>query len=358
MSSTEQPDVRAVSAVPPARPVRVGAGEKLRTARLPGLTLTVRSRPPVRDGLPPALYVHGLGGSSMNWSLLMEPLADLVDGEALDLPGFGDSPPPDDGDYSIAGHARAVVRYLDASGRGPVHLIGNSLGGAVTTRVAALRPDLVRTLTLVSPALPELRPQRTAVPTGLLAIPGVTRLFTRLTKDWDAERRTREVMALTYGNPSRVSPEHFAMAVEEFERRLALPYFWDALSRSARGLVDSYTLGGQHSMWRQAERVLAPTLLVYGMRDQLVSYRMAGRAGAAFRDSRLLTLVDAGHVAMMECPEAVARGIRDLLDDVTGREPREVREGLEGWEDGGRRGDPGEPAAPVPGADGSGAARG
>ncbi|MFD8870895.1 alpha/beta fold hydrolase [Streptomyces sp. NPDC059590] len=358
MSSTEQPDARTVSAVPPARPVRLGAGEKLRTARLPGLTLTVRSRPPVRDGLPPALYVHGLGGSSMNWSLLMEPLADLVDGEALDLPGFGDSPPPDDGDYSIAGHARAVVRYLDASGRGPVHLIGNSLGGAVTTRVAALRPDLVRTLTLVSPALPELRPQRTAVPTGLLAIPGVTRLFTRLTKDWDAERRTREVMALTYGNPSRVSPEHFAMAVEEFERRLALPYFWDALSRSARGLVDSYTLGGQHSMWRQAERVLAPTLLVYGMRDQLVSYRMAGRAGAAFRDSRLLTLVDAGHVAMMECPEAVARGIRELLDDVTGREPREVREGLEGWEDGGRRGDPGEPAAPVPGADGSGAARG
>ncbi|MER7789352.1 alpha/beta hydrolase [Streptomyces sp. NPDC097640] len=358
MSSTEQPDARTVSAVPPARPVRVGAGEKLRTARLPGLTLTVRSRPPVRDGLPPALYVHGLGGSSMNWSLLMEPLADLVDGEALDLPGFGDSPPPDDGDYSIAGHARAVVRYLDASGRGPVHLIGNSLGGAVTTRVAALRPDLVRTLTLVSPALPELPPQRTAVPTALLAIPGVTQLFTRLTKDWDAERRTREVMALTYGNPSRVGPEHFAMAVEEFERRLALPYFWDALSRSARGLVDSYTLGGQHSMWRQAERVLAPTLLVYGMRDQLVSYRMAGRAGAAFRDSRLLTLVDAGHVAMMECPEAVARGIRELLDDVTGREPREVREGLEGREDGGRRGDPGEPATPVPGADGSGAARG
>lgn len=355
MSSTEQPDARIVPAVPPARPVRVGAGEKLRTARLPGLTLTVRSRPPVRDGLPPALYVHGLGGSSLNWSLLMEPLADRVDGEALDLPGFGDSPPPDDGDYSIAGHARAVVRYLDASGRGPVHLIGNSLGGAITTRVAALRPDLVRTLTLVSPALPELRPQRTAVPTGLLAVPGVTRLFTRLTKDWDAERRTREAMALTYGEPSRVSAEHFALAVEEFERRLALPYFWDALSRSARGLVDSYTLGGQHSMWRQAERVLAPTLLVYGMRDQLVSYRMARRAGAAFRDSRLLTLVDAGHVAMMECPEAVARGIVELLDDVTGREGSKGREGRE---DGGRRGDPGEPAAPVPGADGSGAARG
>ncbi|MDX3225743.1 alpha/beta hydrolase [Streptomyces sp. ME19-01-6] len=355
MSSTEQPDARIVPAVPPARPVRVGAGEELRIARLPGLTLTVRSRPPIREGLPPALYVHGLGGSSQNWSLMMEPLADRVDGEALDLPGFGDSPPPDDGDYSIAGHARAVIRYLDASGRGPVHLVGNSLGGTVSTRVAALRPDLVRTLTLVSPALPERRLQRTAVPTGLLAIPGVTRLFTRLTKDWDAERRTREVLALTYGDPGRVNPENFALAVEEFERRLALPYFWDALTRSARGLVDSYTLGGQHSMWRQAERVLAPTLLVYGMRDQLVSFRMARRASAAFRDSRLLTLVDAGHVAMMEYPEAVARGMRELLDDVTGREGRAGREGRE---DGGRRGDPRARTAPVPGPDGSGAARG
>ncbi|GAA1002303.1 alpha/beta hydrolase [Streptomyces rhizosphaericus] len=333
-----------VAAVPPARSVRVGAGEKVRTAALPGLTLTVRSRPPSASGLPPALFVHGLGGSSQNWSALMELLADRVDGEALDLPGFGDSPPPDDGNYSITSHARAVIRYLDAQGRGPVHLVGNSMGGAIATRVAAVRPDLVRTLTLVSPALPELRPQRTAVPTGLLAVPGVTRLFTRLTRDWDAERRTREVMLLTFGDPSRVTREAFAHAVEEFERRLDLPYFWDALTRSARGVVDSYTLGGQHSLWRQAERVLAPTLLVYGGRDQLVSVRMADRANATFRDSRLLTLLDAGHVAMMEYPEAVARGMRELLDDVDQRDDRDSREA---------RG-----AVPVSGADGSGAARG
>ncbi|MCP9206244.1 alpha/beta fold hydrolase [Streptomyces cucumeris] len=344
MSATEPPEARVIATVPPGRPVRVGAGEKLRTARLPGLTLNVRSRPPAAPGLPPALFVHGLGGSSLNWSALMEGLAGRVDGEAVDLPGFGDSPPPDDGDYSITGHARAVIRFLDAADRGPVHLVGNSMGGAVTTRVAAVRPDLVRTLTLVSPALPELRPQRAALPTGLLAIPGVTRLFTRMTRDWDAERRTREVMLLTYGDPGRVGPEDFALAVEEFQRRLDLPYFWDALTRSARGVVDSYTLGGQHSLWRQAERVLAPTLLVYGMRDQLVSIRMAQRANATFRDSRLLTLLDAGHVAMMEYPEAVARAMRELLDDVDGREGRESR-AVRG-------------AVSEPGTDGSGAARG
>ncbi|RPK51007.1 alpha/beta hydrolase [Streptomyces sp. ADI93-02] len=317
MSSTELPGIQAAAAAvaPTVSAVRVAEGEKLRSVMLAGLTLTVRSRPAEAEGAEPALLVHGLGGSSQNWSALMPLLADTLDGEAVDLPGFGDSPPPDDGNYSLTGHARAVMRLLDAGGRGPVHLFGNSLGGAVATRVAAARPDLVRTLTLISPALPEIRVQRPAVPTALLALPGVATLFARLTRDWTAEQRTRGAMALCYGDPARISDEAFRHAVAEMERRLELPYFWDAMTRSARGIVDAYTLGGQHGLWRQAERVLAPTLLVYGGRDQLVSYRMARKASAAFRDSRLLTLPDAGHVAMMEYPEAVAQAFRELLDE-------------------------------------------
>ncbi|MGA5165891.1 MULTISPECIES: alpha/beta fold hydrolase [Streptomyces] len=324
MSSTELPEaVAATAAGPRVSTVRVAEGERLRSVTLPGLTLNVRHRPSDRTGLPPALYVHGLGGSSQNWSALMPLLEDLVDGEAVDLPGFGDSPPPDDGNYSLTAHARAVIRLLDAGGRGPVHLIGNSLGGAVATRVAAVRPDLVRTLTLVSPALPELRPQRGAWPTALLALPGVASLFTRITREWTAEQRVRGVLSLCYGDPGRVTDEGFRNAVEEMERRLGLPYFWDAMARSARGIVDAYTLGGQHGLWRQAERVLAPTLLVYGGRDQLISFRMARRAAAAFRDSRLLTLPDAGHVAMMEYPETVARAVRDLIAEADGADGRD-----------------------------------
>ncbi|MFE9372894.1 alpha/beta fold hydrolase [Streptomyces sp. NPDC006711] len=319
MSSTELPQTPTAAALAPrVSPVGAAEGEELRSVSLPGLTLAIRSRPASGTGPEPALYVHGLGGSSRNWSALMPLLADRLDGEAVDLPGFGDSPPPDDGNYSLTGHARAVIRLLDSSDRGPVHLIGNSLGGAVATRVAAARPDLVRTLTLISPALPEIRVQRGAWPTALVALPGVASLFARLTRGWSAEERTRGMMALCYGDPARVSPEGFEVAVREMERRLQLPYFWDAMARSARGIVDAYTLGGQHGLWRQAERVLAPTLLVYGARDQLVSYRMARRAAAAYRDARLLTLPDAGHVAMMEYPETVARAVRELIDESGG----------------------------------------
>ncbi|TSB26388.1 alpha/beta fold hydrolase [Streptomyces benahoarensis] len=326
MSSTESPDTRtAALPVPPGGPGRPGpqeAAETLRLVPLSGLTLGVRTPAPLSESgaaavreREPALYVHGLGGSSRNWSALMPLLADRLDGEALDLPGFGEAPPPDDGSYAVAAQARAVIRYLDAAGRGPVHLVGNSMGGAAVTRVAAARPDLVRTLTLISPALPELRPQSTAVPTALLAVPGTARLFARLTRDWTPEHRTREVLGLCYGDPRNVTPDGFRDAVEEYAKRLELPYFWEVMERSARGLVNAYTLGGQHNLWRQAERVLAPTLLVYGGRDRLVSYRMARRAAAAFRGARLVTLPEAGHVAMMEYPRTVARAIRELIDD-------------------------------------------
>ncbi|NUP39544.1 MAG: alpha/beta fold hydrolase, partial [Streptomyces sp.] len=181
MPSTDYSRTAAtVAAVPPAGPV-LADGETSRTVQLPGLSLLVRSRghdrrAPADGPAEPAMFVHGLGGSSQNWSALMASLADILDVQALDLPGFGHSPPPDDGNYSIAAHARAVVRLLDAGNRGPVHLFGNSMGGAVAVKVAAARPDLVRTLTLVSPALPELPPQSTALPTALAAVPGMPAL--------------------------------------------------------------------------------------------------------------------------------------------------------------------------------------
>ena len=154
-----------------------------------------------------------------------------------------------------------------------MHLFGNSLGGAVATRVAAARPDLVRTLTLVSPALPELPPQRTAVPTALLAVPGVAALFTRLTQDWSRGAAHPGAAGALLRRPRRGSRRRASRDAVDGDTSggCELPYFWDAMARSARGIVDAYTLGGQHGLWRQAERVLAPTLLVYGGRDQLVS---------------------------------------------------------------------------------------
>ena len=77
-------------------------------------------------GGEPALCVHGLAGSSRNWTDLMDLLRPRLACDAVDLPGFGDSPPRPDGRYSIAAFAQTVTALIERRGRGPVHLIANS----------------------------------------------------------------------------------------------------------------------------------------------------------------------------------------------------------------------------------------
>ena len=258
--------------------------------------------------------VHGLGGSSLNWTDLMALLADRLATRAVDLPGFGYSPPPDDGDYSIAGHARAVVALIEQDGRGPVHLFGNSLGGAVSVVVASRRPDLVRSLVLISPALPDYRPGRWRSQVALIALPGVGQLLSRRLGDMSPQHRVEGLLDLVYADPSTVSPGRVAQAVVEVERRAALPYAVDAMAASTRGLVQTFLTAGSSSPWARAARVTAPTLLMYGREDKLVSSRVAAKAKAAFPNATVVLLARTGHVAQMEHPALVDRFVRDHLD--------------------------------------------
>ncbi len=278
-------------------------------------TVAVRRHPEHDAGQPPAVLVHGLGGSSLNWAPMVANLLDAVAADMVDLPGFGFSPPPHDGDYSVSAHCRAVEGLILSLNRGPVHLFGNSMGGAVATRVAARRPDLVRTLTLVSPALPDRKPQVTALPTAMMAVPGFAAALNRVTRNMTPEQRTRVSVGLCFGEPHMLSEREFSDFVTEYRRRLGLPYMVDAFTKSARGVVTSYLERGPRSLWKQAAAVQAPTLLVYGRRDKLVDSRIARRAAATFPDARLLMVPDSGHVAMLEHPRVVARAFRDLLAD-------------------------------------------
>ncbi|MCW2777495.1 MAG: alpha/beta hydrolase [Frankiales bacterium] len=271
-------------------------------------------------GAEPALFVHGLGGAATNWTDLMGLLADRLDGEAVDLPGFGHSPPPAAGRYRVSVHARAVVDLLDRQGRGPVHLFGNSLGGAVSTRVAAWRPDLVKTLTLVSPALPNLKRQKGSDPRlPLLLLPGVSSLAARKLAEQSPEARAKAVLQLCYGDPTKVHPARLVEAAEEVARRNGLPHAQDAFMLSLRGLVGSYLQRGSKGLWAQAATVRTPTLLVWGDRDRLVDPALAPKALRTFPDARLLMLPGVGHVAQMETPDVVARAFLGMLDELAER---------------------------------------
>ena len=300
----------------PAAPDPNGRPWPARTVVVDGCGLRVR-RTPGPVGAPPALYVHGLGGDSTNFTDLACALAPWLDGEAVDLPGFGGSDPAPGGDYSPAGQAAVVVRMVEHRGRGPVHLFGNSFGGVVCLLVAAARPDLVRTLTLISPAMPTLLP-----PAGparlltLLALPGAHHLLTARLTRMSPEQRVRAVVAACFA-PDAVLPDHrLAEAVEEVRRRDGLPWVAAAMVGSVRGLASVYLSGGRRSLWRQAGRVTAPTLVAWGAHDRMVDVALAPRTAAAIRRSRLLVLPGVGHVGQMEDPTTLARAFLAMLDEV------------------------------------------
>jgi pimeloyl-ACP methyl ester carboxylesterase len=296
----------------PGELVRVGTGES---------ELFVRSAPAAEDA-EPAVFVHGLGGSATNWTDLMDllrrPPADGQDGpalrcEAVDLPGFGYSPPPASGDYSIDATAAVLSDLIEERGYWPVHLVGNSLGGAVCVRLAARRPDLVRTLTLISPALPDLRPRLIPVRVTLVSTPWLGQRLLSRAQQASPEDRTSMVIRDVYADPGRVHPSRRAEETAEVVRRDALGYADAALLAAARGLVAEYLRPGPRSLWRDAGRVTAPTLVIYGSHDKLVRPAMAARAARAFRGARVVLLPRTGHVAMLERPGLVANEMRGLL---------------------------------------------
>ncbi len=215
-----------------------------------------------------------------------------------------------------------MIRLIEALGHGtashggPVHLVGNSMGGAVSVRVAARRPDLVRTLTLVSPALPDLKVRRSVAHFPLLALPFVGE---RLVRQWalryPVENRVAGVFETCFSDPSRLHPDRFAAEVEALRRRDGLSYEAASLVGAARTLVGETLRPAPLSLWRAAARVTAPCLVLFGQDDRLVHPRLAARAARVFRDARVRVLPETGHLAQMERPGLVAALFREMVDE-------------------------------------------
>ncbi|HXL95916.1 MAG TPA: alpha/beta hydrolase [Streptosporangiaceae bacterium] len=277
---------------------------------LGGYPVFVRTMPGTEPDREPALFVHGLGGSSRNWTELMDLLRSGLDCAAVDLPGFGDSPPRPDGRYSMDALAQTTATLIERQGRGPVHLVGNSLGGAVCLRLAARRPHLVKTLTLISPALPDPHPRLDLVRFPLVGIPRLGDWLLTRYQTLPAERRVAATFTTCYADPARVPEDRFEAEVAELKKRDTLPYAADALIGCVRTITSEALR--PWSGWHDAPRIEVPTLVIFGTDDRLVNARLAGRAARAFRNARVVVLPDTGHVAQMEHPEQVAAEMRAL----------------------------------------------
>jgi pimeloyl-ACP methyl ester carboxylesterase len=109
----------------------------------------------IGDGAAVVLLHAGIADRRM-WAKDLQPLADAgFRAVAIDLPGFGEGPVPTGGEDAPWDD---VLDTLDGLGIERATLVGNSFGGAVALRVAAIAPDRVMGMVLVSPPVEGVSP--------------------------------------------------------------------------------------------------------------------------------------------------------------------------------------------------------
>lgn len=258
------------------------------------------------DG-PPLVLLHALGSFRQAWDPVVPALAAVADVVAVDLPGFGESPPlPDGVEPSPAAIALAVADLLDELGLDAPHVAGNSLGGWVALELAAVRP--VASLTLLAPA----GLWRTETPLYCRVSLSASRwLARRARRPVAAALGTRLGRALVLGqvagHPARMTAEQARAGI----RALGDAPGFDATFRA--------TL---HRRYRSTRPLDVPTTLAFGTRDLVLPSRRWRRVDELPAGTRLVDLTGCGHVPMTDDPAAVAAL---LAAPLTGLLPRPRR---------------------------------
>lgn len=269
------------------------------------------------DG-PPMLLVHGLGGSLLDWRDVAPALARHHRVWSLDLIGFGRTP-IENRHATIAANQRLVDAVVRQVGRGePVVLMGNSMGGLISIVEAARRPDLIAGLVLVDPALPRTRGGRLAlmitVAFLVMAMPGVGHWLTaNHTRRRGAERLVDDVLKLCTVDVSRITPQTRDAQVELARWRSEQDDPHRAFVEASRSLTR--WLLRRQTVEAHIRAVRAPTLLIHGDSDRLVSLSAAGWAAALRPDWSFRVLSDTGHVPQLERPGEFLRLVDHWLEE-------------------------------------------
>ncbi|MFN8033324.1 MAG: alpha/beta fold hydrolase [Mycobacterium sp.] len=246
---------------------------------------------------PPVLLIHGIGRSMEDWAPQYEPLARAHRVIALDVPGFGFSERPAE-PVSLPVFARGVAATLGVLGETrPVHVIGNSLGGAIGQQLLAQQPDRVASLALINSA--GFGSEVTLL-LRMLAMPVIGPLSTRKTTRASAALLERTI----YANRALATKERI-------DHALAIGRRPDTGAVMLETAVELATARGVKPQWRHelataAAKHQRPTLIMWGTRDRVLPAHHIHEARRVYPHAELHLLSGVGHMPQIERPKQFA----------------------------------------------------
>jgi len=269
---------------------------------------------------PPIVFVHGLGGSHLNWCLLGPHLAADRRAVALDLRGFGLTP----GlrvNSTVQANARLLDRFINGVVGEPVILVGNSMGGLISILETNNNPSMTRGVVLLDPALPlPLQKPDWQVSSQFLlyALPGLGELaVAKLLASVTPEQGVQQLLRLCFADPSRADPEMIRAEVAlGTKRHPATPAQASARARvflaAARSLLR--VLARRGNFQKMMAGIDVPVLLIGGEDDRLVPVAAMRQVAARNPRWESVILAGVGHTPMLEVPDDTSAAIRDWLD--------------------------------------------
>lgn len=237
------------------------------------------------DGRP-VILIHGGGPGADgygNWHSCLPLFAGHFHAIAVDMPGFGRTHKPDPASFVYSQDARTahMTAFIEELDLGPVTLIGNSMGGITSLGVAIQRPELVKKLILMGPAAIKFE-----IPPALLPL---------LNYDGTTEGMIRIIRALTN--------ESYAMDQALLRYRVELAN--DPDTRRAQGAIMQW-IKQQHGLYLEEDlirKTRAPTLVVGGKTDPIVTPAQIFRLLELIDNSWGYVIPHCGHWVMMERPD-------------------------------------------------------
>lgn len=248
---------------------------------------------------PAVLLVHGWGGYKEGWGALPIALADAgFCACAIDLPGFGESPPPPGSRHTPENYARALEEFVRA--RGPLTIVAHSMGSFPAMILGARFPDLVSRLVILGPAPLAI----TSRQRWLAALPLVGSLVAAV-GIWHGSRdraATFTAFVRAAAHPERMSADTVAVAAanEATDRFIASSPL--ALGRSVHHALRTRAT-------RLAAAVVQPTLVMVGDHDRVGRPEHARALAAALPHGRFSVVPECGHYPFLESPGATAAGV-------------------------------------------------
>lgn len=243
---------------------------------------------------PVMVMLHGFSGSKENWLRLAQQFGAQYRIIAPDLLAHGENKRDASGSYHIADQVEYVHKLMTVMGVEAFHLVGNSMGGAISSLYAARHPEQVLSVTLISPAGVHDIPSEM----DALLEKGANPLIPETEEQFYA--LLDFVMSEPPFIPSAIARAEAEVSVSRAEINKKI--FKDIRSDLELGLDKEF------------QNIKAPTLIIWGNEDQAINVANIDKYAELIAGARKEVFEGIGHVAMIEVPAYTAERMKDFLN--------------------------------------------